>query len=74
MDAPSLRGLLSPRFLSRNNFSCFIFPESDDSIQDVPTPIARPIEILPPFSPICTASATLSYVFRVLVEDDSHPK
>jgi serine/arginine repetitive matrix protein 2 len=61
-DAPSLRGLLPPRFLSRESFSCFIFPGSDDSIQDAPTPIARPIEIPPPeklrsFSPIRTASA-----------------
>jgi serine/arginine repetitive matrix protein 2 len=58
MGAPSLRGLLPPRFLSRKSFSCFIFPGSDDSIQDAPTPIARPIEIPPPFSPIRTASAT----------------
>jgi hypothetical protein len=62
MDAPSLRGLLPHRFLSRNGFSCFIFPESDDSVQDAPTPIARPIEIPPPeklqsLSPIHTAAA-----------------
>ena len=62
VDVPSLRGLLPPRFLSRKSFSCFIFPGSDDSIQDAPTPIARPIEIPPPeklhsFSHIRTASA-----------------
>ena len=48
IDTPSLRGLLPPRFLLRKSFSCSIFPGSDDSIQDVPTPIARPIEIPPP--------------------------
>ena len=58
MDATSLRGLSPPRFLSRKSFSCFIFPGSDDSIQDAPTPIARPIEIPPPFSPIRTVLAT----------------
>jgi hypothetical protein len=62
MDAPSLRGLLPHRFLSRKGFSCFIFPGGDDSIQDAPTPIARPIEIPPPeklqsLSPIRTATA-----------------
>ncbi len=62
MDAPSLRGLLPHRFLSRKSFSCFIFPGSDHSIQDAPTPIARPIEVPPPeklqpFSSIRTASA-----------------
>ena len=48
MGAPSLRGLLPPQFLSRKSFSRFIFSGSDDSIQDAPTPIIRPIEIPPP--------------------------
>ena len=57
MDAPSLRGLLPPWFVSRKSFSCFIFPESDGSIQDTLMPIAQPIEI-PPLEKLQSLSPT----------------
>ena len=65
MGAPSLRGLFFcyPFGCCRERVSYVSsFPGSDDSIQDAPTPIARPIEIPPPemlqsLSPIRTASA-----------------